>query len=144
MNHLSKVKSQWTGGLNGTGDLTARGIESFFSVPKDLGGPGKGTDPEELLLSAAAGCFLITLGTVLEKRAIPFKKMEMLSHLRYRTDSGYAIEKIEHFLQVVVPKDTNSKQVREAILRAESFCMIGNALKGNVAIEVMPTIETGE
>ena len=68
MQHTFTLTGDWTGGLRGQGTLAVGGLASAISVPTVLGGPGAGTNPEELLTAAASSCYLITLAAIVEGR----------------------------------------------------------------------------
>ena len=144
MSELFRVKTKWIGGLNGTGELSFRTIEFPFSVPEELKGAGVGTNPEELLLGASAACFLLTLGTVLTLQNIPVHRLELESEIEISTERGLEIKKITHFPKVTLKENSASDNVAKAqtaVTKAESFCLVAKALRGNVATHIVPKIE---
>ena len=147
MTHTYQVKATYHGGLDGDGGLATSAFEVPFSVPKDLKGAGLGTNPEELLLGAAAGCFLITLGTVLTFGKIPYRLLELRSEIELSTEKGLELTRITHFPTVYLSQAAGPEgleQVKSAIVRAESFCIVAKALRGNVAISIVPTVKLEE
>lgn len=71
-------------------------MRQTISIPEEMGGPGVGTNPDELLIGAAATCYLITLDAMIERKNLPVEELSL----------------------------------------AEKNCMISNALRGNVRLEV--------
>ncbi len=144
MSELFRVKTKWRGGLDGSGELAFRDSEFPFSVPKSLRGAGLGTNPEELLLGASAGCFLLTLGTVFSLQKIPVQGLAMESEIEVSTEKGIEIKKITHFPRVTLQTGISLELVtkaNQAMARAETFCLISKAVQGNVKIEIIPTFE---
>src|SRR4051794_31545434 len=75
-----ELAGHWRGGLGGRGQLvTAEGVLPV-AAPRGLGGAGNAHDPEELLLAAAATCFLITLAAVLERQNLAYTALSIKSH----------------------------------------------------------------
>src|SRR5438552_19213976 len=60
-----------------TGAIAARSGSLPFSIPTEMGGKGKGTNPEELLLSAVASCFTLTLAIVLRIQKLPYTDLRI-------------------------------------------------------------------
>ena len=52
--HDFKVKTEWLGGREEVGKLRGDIINENISIPSSLGGQGEGTNPDELLVSAAS------------------------------------------------------------------------------------------
>ncbi len=143
MQHYFETRAHWTGDLHGSGSLAAAGLEAAYSVPKSLDGPGIGTNPEELLLGAAATCFLITLSAVLKRSQIDVRVLNLRSRLEVSTEKGFEIKRIQHFPSIRLPRgaDESIAQAAETALRqAEEYCMVAKAIKGNVSVEVVPHI----
>jgi len=141
-----EIRARWTGGLDGVGSLTGEGLESKFSVPKDLKGPGLGTNPEELLLGAAASCFLITTAAILKRLNVSIANLSIQSQLEVEVGLGIDVRKLIHRPTVTVKSLATPevvKTVNQALSQAEQYCLISKAIRGNVAIEVVAII-TGE
>src|SRR5262245_29129780 len=71
-NHLKNIvytaKAHTTGGRDGGGSRTSDGrLELKFSLP---GGPGNGTNPEQLLAAGWSGCFLSAIKMVAAKSKV--------------------------------------------------------------------------
>ncbi len=136
MSHTFKVKAKWVGGLDGHGSLQAKGIETPFSAPEDLKGSGVGANPEELLLSAASGGFILTVGAALGFQKIPVNELSIESEGELVVEGGMRVTKIHHSLVVVPARSEDSEKIAAAISRAKEMCIISKALKGNVTITV--------
>jgi len=142
--HRFQLQAEWQGGRLGTGELKADGFQSAISIPGELGGPGIGTNPEELLTGAAMNCYIITLAAILEKREIPVKSLTLRSEGIVTVEGGNQVfSQIIHRPTVVIAANDEKmlEQAVRATHRAEQICMISKALHGNVDISVEPTVE---
>lgn len=140
--HQYQIKASWVGGLEGSGRLLSPGLETVFSAPKNLRGAGIGSNPEELLLAAAGSCFLITLGAVLARAGITVDAIRLKSELTLATSGSLKVESIHHRPEIELAADAASsvERVREAVKKAEAYCLVSQAMKGNAEIHVSPEI----
>ena len=141
--HHFHLKGTWSGGRLGEGRIDAGGLGSAVSVPAELGGPGAGTNPEDLLLGSAATCYMITLAAVLSNRQLPVVEYSLNSELIVNDEGGLRVQAITHRPTIVLAADATPEQLdtaEKATHRAEQACMISKALKGNMELHVEPTI----
>ncbi|GGJ12378.1 hypothetical protein GCM10010885_22190 [Alicyclobacillus cellulosilyticus] len=138
--HTYTVRGAWTGDKFSVGRITSEGLTAQFSIPNDLGGPGVGTNPEELLLSAAAGCYLITLSAILSNRRIPFARIDLESVGYVENDRGLRFDRIEHRPTIVLDRPYDEEQLITLAEHAEHACMVSSAVRGNVAVHVSPRV----
>ncbi|MFT4417247.1 OsmC family protein [Fredinandcohnia humi] len=137
------IKGTWMGNRNGEGSISTDGLQTVISAPKELDGPGVGTNPEELLISSATTCYMITLAAVLSNREIKYDHLEVESEGTVLRDGKRLVfEKIVHKPVIVVKQaDAETKEKLEQLAhRAEKACFISQTLKGNVEVSVEPTI----
>ncbi len=123
------------------------GVSASLSVPPEFGGPGTGTNPEELLASAIAGCYSITFGIIAARRKLPFVGIETNA-------TGFVEQNGANFTYthvVVRPTITLSgdateeheKMAYDMAHKADLYCIITNAVRDKVKIEIEPTIVRG-
>lgn len=139
--HRFELKAEWSGGLDGTGHIRTGNLVTAISVPSQIDGPGIGTNPEELLLGAAATCYLITLGMLLKRLGI--ESIELNSEIFVQSSPAMKVDKIIHQPRIGIPAHTSQEvtdKISKAAYRAEQACMISKALKGNVEVIVEPEI----
>jgi peroxiredoxin-like protein len=109
-----------------------------------MDGPGIGTNPDELLLGAAATCYIITLAAMLERSGIEKVDLQMDSEAIVDVTKGvFTYQKIIHRPKLVLAANTSEHDVKKAntlAQKAETSCMITRALQGNVEIELEATI----
>ena len=135
--HLFNMNLKWSEGRNGTGTIVADNLHTKISIPRDMNGPGVGTNPDEMLLGAAATCYLITLAALLENAKVALVDLSMQAEGYVDVTNGvFTYERIVHKPKIVVQNLTEREQKRINRLaeKAEQTCMISKALKGNVDI----------
>ncbi|MCM3172634.1 OsmC family protein [Paenibacillus sp. MER 99-2] len=144
MKHPFHLKAVWNGGRNSEGHIDAGGLKSVISIPQEMGGPGTGTNPDEMLLGAAATCYVITLAAMLERSDITPYELTLESEATVDvTNNIFTYERIVHRPKIVLQADaTESDEVKAERLayKAEESCMISRAVAGNVIIETEPVI----
>jgi peroxiredoxin-like protein len=142
--HHTTVQSSWRGSSQtGVGELSSEALRATFSIPRDLGGPGRGTNTEELVLGAAGACYLITLSVALGKRGVPYDTLEVRTDGTFRFDKGLHFVSVAHHPRIVLSATATAAH-REAALaaaeQAEQGCMVSRAIRGNVALSIHPEI----
>ncbi|OYD07299.1 SACOL1771 family peroxiredoxin [Paludifilum halophilum] len=141
--HEFHLTAEWNGGRNGEGKISAGHLNTQISIPEEMDGPGIGTNPDEMLIGAAATCYIITLAAMIERKGIPLSSLSLKTVGGVREDRGLKFESITHKPVVVLDAAATEEQVKYvegAAERAEQTCMISNALRGNVRLEVEATV----
>jgi len=145
MNHSFILKAVWDGGRNSQGTIEAGQLKTAISIPKEMGGPGVGTNPDEMLLGAAATCYLITLAAMMERGGLPVEKLTLESEgIVDVTNNVFTYVSITHKPHIVLKAeaaDHDLEHARRLAEKAESSCMISRAVAGNVALSTVPRIE---
>lgn len=140
--HHFHFSATWSGGRNGVGAIECGALQSKISIATGMGGPGVGTNPDEMLVSAAGTCYLITLAAMLERAGVPVASMALASDIVIDVTNGvFACKKIVHHPDVRLAAgagDAERRKLAELLVAAERRCMISNALRGNVDISVEP------
>lgn len=143
LNVSFNIKGRWNGGRNGSGLMTTNGVEIPVSAPAGLAGPGIGSNPEELLVTSAATCYIITLAAILSKREINYSHLEINSEAVVKKEENTLIFKeIIHRPVIILNNgDEEKKKVVEQLAQqAEKACFIGKTLKPGVAISVQSEV----
>ncbi|MED1419854.1 MULTISPECIES: OsmC family protein [Bacillus] len=138
--HHFHLKANWPGLRNDVGEIKAGNLRTKVSIPAEMDGPGIGTNPDEMLLGAAATCYIITLAAMLERSKLEKKQLTLESEGIVEVTNGVlTYKKIIHRPKIVLHRDATAKEISRAqrlAERAESSCMISRAVKGNVEIEL--------
>lgn len=143
--HLFKLMAEWPGGRNAVGTIDAGKLKTQISIPEEMQGPGIGTNPDEMLLGAAATCYLISLAAMLERAHIQTEQLTLASEGFVTVENGvFTYEKIIHRPTILLTKDMTAQdriKVEKLAEKAEQTCMISKAIRGNVALELEVTIK---
>ncbi|WP_064092307.1 OsmC family protein [Rossellomorea aquimaris] len=146
--HSFYIETNWPGLRNDVGSLQSPNVHTKISIPKEMDGPGVGTNPDEMLLGAAATCYIITLAAMLERSKIKKSMLTMVSEGIVEVEKGViTYKKIIHKPELILEADCTEKNVSTAkklFYKAEKSCMISRALKGNVEVEVEETIKLSQ
>ncbi|KAF6580573.1 OsmC family protein [Paenibacillus polymyxa] len=145
MEHTFLLKADWNGGRNSDGRIEAGQLRTAISIPAEMGGPGVGTNPDEMLLGAAATCYLITLAAMMERASLPVVSLALESEgIVDVTNNIFTYRRIVHRPRVLLSVDAAESQIEQALRlaeQAETSCMISRAVAGNVALSTEPVVE---
>ncbi|KAB2333338.1 OsmC family protein [Cytobacillus depressus] len=142
--HLFHLKAHWPGLRNDVGEIESGQLKTKVSIPPEMDGPGIGTNPDEMLLGAAATCYIITLAAMMERSKLEKVDLTMESVGIVDVTKGViTYKKIIHRPVIILKAEASEKDETLALKlaeKAEASCMISRALKGNVEIEMEATI----
>ncbi|MFC4354641.1 OsmC family protein [Chryseomicrobium palamuruense] len=139
MRHTFHQQLSWGSTRNEIGEVIIGQTPIPFSIPQDLQGPGVGTNPDELLLSSAAGCYIMTLGAMFERSSLHIEQITMHSELDISVTNGeFKVEEIRHHPTLSGFDPSKRKMIERIVHKADERCMISNALKASVTITIHP------
>ncbi|MBU8728621.1 OsmC family protein [Cytobacillus oceanisediminis] len=146
--HQFQLKAYWPGLRNDVGEIETGGLKTKVSIPPEMEGPGIGTNPDEMLLGAAATCYIITLAAMMERSKLEKENLTMESTGIVDVTKGViTYKKIIHRPVILLRADATEKDhslARKLAQKAEASCMISRAIKGNVEVELEETILTAK
>jgi Ohr subfamily peroxiredoxin len=131
--HADVDWSGFGGEVRGSGGKLA----AATATQVELGGPGGGTNPEELLAAAHANCFTSTITSMARAREIQLDRVETGATTELvwsdgRGDHRLASSQLTVRITSPAPRDQIEKLVRDA----EEDCPVCRALSGNVDVRV--------
>jgi organic hydroperoxide reductase OsmC/OhrA len=143
--HVYRVSSSWNpvgkeGHLTSGSDMLA----TPFGAAPSLGGRADRTNPEELLLSALAACFVQYWSIFLAKLKVPIETPVLEGSLELDKDpaGGYRVAKV--VLVPHVPKTLWGERkvdVEKTLALAEKYCIVSKVVRGEGReIEVRPKL----
>lgn len=146
--HSFHLKAEWPGLRNDVGEIESGNLKTQVSIPPEMDGPGVGTNPDEMLLGAAATCYIITLAAMLERGKLEKESLTMESEGIVEVVNGViTYKKIIHKPKLLLKADATERDLalaQKLAVKAESSCMISRAIKGNVALELQAHIRVAE
>ncbi len=128
----------WSGGLKtGRGTLSTQS-GALSSLPYGFasrfeGQPG--TNPEELIGAAHAGCFTMQLSALLEQAGLTAEKLETKAVVRLEKDAtGFVIPSVKLSLTGQVP-GADAATFQRIATKAKEVCPVSRLLKAEVSLE---------
>ena len=143
--HYFHLKADWPGFRNDVGTIDAGNLRTEVSIPPEMDGPGVGTNPDEMLLGAAATCYIITLAAMMERSGLEKEALTMDSvGIVDVTNGVITYKKIIHKPHIVLTTEATKKDealAQRLAEKAETSCMISRAIQGNIEIELEAIIQ---
>jgi Ohr subfamily peroxiredoxin len=125
-----------TGGRDGHGHTSDSELELNLHVPKQMGGDGGGTNPEELFAVGYAACFESALATVARRRHLDAGEVTIDSavSLLPTGDGGF---KLAVTLDVALTSVADRATAAELVRAAHDVCPYSNATRGNIDVTLL-------
>jgi len=133
-----KGSATWTGGLkDGKGTVSTQsgvlqdaqyGFNTRFAE-------GPGTNPEELIGAAHAGCFTMALSGILAEAGMTAKNLATTATVTLdKVDGAYAITAVHLDLVATIP-GADQKKFDEAALKAKLNCPVSKLLNAEITLD---------
>lgn len=125
--------SGWEGTITGqSGTLNAP-----TATQAELGGPGSGTNPEELLAAAHANCFTSTLTSLGRARGVALEEVTTRAKTRLEWDDDAHDHHLAGTeLSLTIRSSSPEDDVRALVRETEERCPVCKAIAGNVPMRV--------
>jgi len=134
-----KASAVWRGGLkDGKGTISSesgvlKDTQYSFSTRFEN---GMGTNPEELIAAAHAGCFSMAFSAELGKEGITPESINTTATITLeKTDGGFTVTQSHLDVAAKIPGADKTK-VLEIANAAKAGCPISRLLKANITMEV--------
>lgn len=145
--HEYPVNVTWIGGRDGSGSLTTDHLTTPvpLAIPPEFQGTGQGTNPEELLTSAVCACYSLTFGIIAVNRKLEYSSIETTATGQVE-QTGAMLKFTKITIRPVITLQPGADDAAKALAtdlahKADAYCIITNAVRGQVEIEVEPTIK---
>src|ERR1700758_2386816 len=135
-NILYTAEAHVTGGrVEGHGRSSDGMLEVDLRIPAEMGGPGGGTNPEELFAVGFAACFESALGVVgrRERAEVGDVSIDSRVSLLPTQERGYTLA-VE--LDVTLPQVQDPEQAARIVAAAHQVCPYSNATRGNIDVRL--------
>jgi Ohr subfamily peroxiredoxin len=133
---LYTAEANVTGGrANGHGRTTDGALDVQLRTPKEMGGDGGGTNPEQLFAVGYAACFEGAIGVVGRRDHLDVDDVSIVSRVSLlpTDDRGF---KIVAELDVTLPQVQDSEQAERIVRAAHEVCPYSNATRGNIDVKL--------
>ena len=122
-----------TGGRQGRATSEDGILDVQLTAPKEMGGPGTGTNPEQLFAAGFSACFNGALAMVAKKAGVDASGAEVTANIGFGPEGdSYAIT-VD--LKVAIPGIDVAK-AQELADAAHQLCPYSKATRGNVPVTV--------
>jgi|ERR1039458_6940718 Ohr subfamily peroxiredoxin len=141
-NALYTAGAHVTGGrADGHGRSADGALEVNLRLPKEMGGEGDGTNPEELFAVGYAACFEGALGTVARRAKEETGEVAIDSKVMLLTteERGFTIAVA---LAVSLPSIKDPAKAVELVRAAHQVCPYSNATRGNIDVALTANGQT--
>jgi Ohr subfamily peroxiredoxin len=138
--------SVYTAVATSTGDGRAGGqvvtddgvLDLTLAVPTEMGGPGGGTNPEQMFAAGWASCFHSALKTVAAAHKVKVSDSAVVAEvgLAPLDGGGYGLSAALHVELSGMDQDTADKLVEGA----HAMCPYSNATRGNIPVTIDATV----
>jgi Ohr subfamily peroxiredoxin len=110
-------------------------LEVDLRMPREMGGGGGGTNPEQLFAIGYAACFESSLGVVARRRRQEVGDVAIDSEVMLLPgeDRGW---KLAVALAVTLPSVDDADEAIELVRAADQVCPYSNATRGNIDVSL--------
>ncbi|AVB17903.1 OsmC family protein [Pseudomonas syringae USA007] len=138
MSIVKKASAHWEGDLkSGIGSIsTETGVlrEAPYGFKARFEG-GKGTNPEELIGAAHAGCFSMALSMILGDAGLKADSIDTSAEVSLdQVEGGFAISAVHLVLKAKVPGATQ-EQFDELTKKAKEGCPVSKVLNAKITLD---------
>jgi osmotically inducible protein OsmC len=135
---VKKASAHWAGDLKtGIGSIsTETGVlrEAPYGFKARFEG-GKGTNPEELIGAAHAGCFSMAFSMILGDAGLKAESIDTQAEVTLdQVDGGFAITAVKLILKAKIPGATQA-QFEELSTKAKEGCPVSKVLNEKITLE---------
>jgi osmotically inducible protein OsmC len=131
---LYTAEAAVTGGrANGHGRTNDGALDVQIRSPKEMGGEGGGTNPEQLFAVGYAACFESALGAVARRERVEVSDVSIDSRVSLlpTEERGF---KLAVELNVTLPQVQDPEQATRLVASAHQVCPYSNATRGNIDV----------
>ena len=132
------ASAHWTGGLRdgkGAISLESGAMKDYpYGFAARFEGQ-KGTNPEELLGAAHAGCFTMALSLILAEAKLTATQMDTTAKVTLeQVEGGFAITAVHLTLKARIP-GIDQATFEELTAKAKAGCPVSKVLKANITLD---------
>ena len=130
------ARAHVTGGRDCHGRSDDGALQVDLRRPKELGGEGGGTNPEQLFAVGYAACFESALGVVARRDHVEAGEVSIDSEVSLLPtgDGGFRLAVV---LDVSVPAFDDRETAARLVKEAHQVCPYSNATRGNIEVELL-------
>ncbi|MQY28361.1 Ohr family peroxiredoxin [Nocardia aurantia] len=127
-------------GRDGRAVTTDGRLDVELAFPEELGGTGKGTNPEQLFAAGYAACFASVLKLLAGGRSIPASAVADVSitaEVGLHGPDGESRFSLSARLRAEFPDEIGPELGRELLAATHEACPYSSATRGNIPVELI-------
>jgi Ohr subfamily peroxiredoxin len=132
MSALYSTQAHVSGGRNGHGETSDGLLKVDLAMPKELGGKGGATNPEQLFAVGYAACFESAVRFVARQQKLPLQDASVTSTVSlYPNDQGGFRLGVSLAAEI---KGLDQAGAEALVSEAHKICPYSNAIRGNIDV----------
>ncbi len=135
MDALYTAVATATHGREGRAFTSDGRLDLELGIPKEMGGNGRGANPEQLFAAGYAACFAGALGLVGRQTKVDVSDAAVTAEVGIgKQGEGFGLKVT---LRVELPESVDTEIGRELVDQAHLVCPYSNATRGNIPVELV-------
>lgn len=135
MDTLYTAVATATHGRDGRAVSSDGKLDLQLAVPVEMGGNGRGTNPEQLFAAGYAACFASALGLVGRQAKVDVTDAAVTGEVGIgKQGEGFGLAVT---LRVELPESVDEATGRKLVEQAHQVCPYSNATRGNIPVELV-------
>ncbi|WP_431982325.1 organic hydroperoxide resistance protein [Streptomyces qinglanensis] len=135
MDALYTAVATATHGREGRAVASDGRLDLQLAPPREMGGDGQGTNPEQLFAAGYAACFAGALGVVGRRAKADVSEAAVTGEVTIgKQGEGFALAVT---LRVELPDGLDRETGRALVEQAHQVCPYSNATRGNIPVELV-------
>jgi organic hydroperoxide reductase OsmC/OhrA len=127
--HRYRVVAWWNAGKAGSAQSESAPNAIHFAAPPQFGGFEGRWSPEDLLLSAIAGCFTTTFRSLADYSAFDFTDLEVeVEGIVRKAKSGYEFCEIIIRPKLTIPNSVELSAATQLLQKTNALCLVSRAI----------------
>ncbi|MGF1689795.1 organic hydroperoxide resistance protein [Photobacterium kagoshimensis] len=133
MTTLYTTKATASSGRNGQVTTEDNMLDLALSYPKEMGGTGEATNPEQLFAAGYSACFSNAIIHVAREMKIKLTQAPVTAEVGIGPNNagGFALT-----VALAVVLDLEEQQAQQLVKTAHQVCPYSNAVKGNIDVKL--------
>ena len=131
MTTLYKTKATASAGRNGQVTTDDNMLDLSLSYPKEMGGTGEATNPEQLFAAGYSACFSNAILHVAREMKITLSQAPVTAEVGIGPNDagGFALT-----VALAITLDLDDEQAQQVVKTGHQVCPYSNAVKGNIDV----------
>lgn len=133
MTTLYTTKATASAGRNGQVTTDDNMLDLALSYPKEMGGTGDATNPEQLFAAGYSACFSNAILHVAREMKVKLAQASVTAEVGIGPNStgGFALT-----VALAVTLELEEEQAQQLVKTAHQVCPYSNAVKGNIDVKI--------